>query len=44
MIREVDQDGKTSYWQAFGNWRYRITEDLTFNTGLHYLYFNLNGN
>ncbi len=44
MVREVNQDGRTSYWQAFGNWRYRITEDLTFNTGLNLLYFNLNGN
>ena len=43
MIREVDQDGKTSYWQAFANWRYRVTGDLSFNAGLHYLHFNLNG-
>ena len=44
MVREVDQNGNTSYWQAFCNWRYRITEDLSLNTGLHLLYFNLNGN
>ena len=44
MVREVDQEGQTSYWQTFGNWRYRITEDLALNTGLHLLYFNLNGN
>ena len=44
MVPEVEQNGRTSYWQAFCNWRYRITDELTFNTGLHLLYFNLNGN
>jgi hypothetical protein len=44
MVREVDQDGRTGYWQAFGAWRYRITSDLTLNAGLHFLHFNLNGN
>jgi len=44
MVREVDQEGRTGYWQAYGTWRYRITGDLSLNAGLHFLYFNLNGN
>ncbi len=44
MVRMVDQDGHTGYWQAFASWRYRITGDLSLNAGLHYLHFNLNGN
>jgi hypothetical protein len=32
------------YTSSMFDWRYRITEELIFNTGLHLLYFNLNGN
>ena len=44
MVVEVEQEGATDIIQAFGNWRYRITENITLNTGAHYLYFNLNRN
>jgi hypothetical protein len=30
--------------EAFGNWRYRIGEKLTLNTGLHFVQFYLNHN
>jgi len=44
MVRVVDQNGSTAYAQAFLNWRYRIQETLTLNTGAHYMHFRLNGN
>jgi hypothetical protein len=44
MVREVDQKGRTGHWQAYASWRCRITGKLSLNTGLHFLYFSLNGN
>ncbi|WP_299984506.1 TonB-dependent receptor [uncultured Pontibacter sp.] len=40
----VNQRGSTQMMQAFAQWKYRFTEQLTLNTGLHSLYFGLNGN
>jgi hypothetical protein len=34
---------QTQTLQAFGQWNYRATEQLTFNAGLHYLRLALNG-
>ncbi|GAB3011068.1 carboxypeptidase-like regulatory domain-containing protein [Spirosoma pulveris] len=39
-IRVTDQ---TSTVQAFGQWNYRLSEQLTINAGLHYLHLALNG-
>lgn len=39
---EVDTDGRAGLLQAYVNWKYRITEDLTFISGLHYMQFLLN--
>jgi hypothetical protein len=37
IITEIDQNGKTMTLQSFIQWKYRATEKLTFNTGLHAL-------
>ncbi|MBC5992750.1 TonB-dependent receptor [Pontibacter cellulosilyticus] len=41
--RFVEQEGSTSVAQAYAQWKYRLTEQLTFNSGLHGMYFGLNG-
>ena len=43
-IRELDSKGNSALIQAYGNWKYRILEDLTMVTGAHYTYFALNDN
>jgi hypothetical protein len=43
-ITEIDQAGNTSLMQGFVNWKYRITEGLTFVSGLHYMQLTLNNN
>lgn len=35
-------DGSTFYTQLYTDWKFNITEDLTMNTGAHYIYFFLN--
>jgi CarboxypepD_reg-like domain len=37
-----DFDGNTTLFQAYTQWKYKINNDLTLNTGLHFQYFNLN--
>lgn len=39
---ELDTDGRAGLLQAYANWKYRITEDLTLISGLHYMHFLLN--
>ncbi len=39
----LDDEGGTNTLQAFGSWKYRINEDWTMISGLHYLHFGLNG-
>jgi len=39
---EVDSDGSTQLLQGYAQWKYRINEQFTLNTGFHYLYFALN--
>ncbi|MGD1893156.1 MAG: carboxypeptidase regulatory-like domain-containing protein [Cyclobacteriaceae bacterium] len=39
---EVDSDGSTQLWQGYAQWQFRATEALTFNAGLHHMYFRLN--
>ncbi|MFD2246385.1 TonB-dependent receptor [Pontibacter ruber] len=41
--RFVDQNGDTYLAQGYAQWKYRLTEQLTLNTGLHSMYFGLNG-
>lgn len=40
----TDQAGSTGLWQAYGQWKYRLAENWTLNTGLHALGLTLNGN
>jgi len=39
-----DDKGSAQTFQAFGNWKYRITENLMVNSGLHFIKFYLNNN
>lgn len=41
---EVDSDGSTQLWQSYAQWQFRASEALTFNAGLHHMYFRLNDN
>lgn len=41
-INELDQDGNTQLLQGFANWKYRMTDELTFVSGLHYIQLALN--
>jgi len=38
-----DEKGNTSIIQSYASWQYRPTNELTFNTGLHFQYLALNG-
>jgi hypothetical protein len=40
----LDSKGNTSYFQGFGEWKYRPLTALTLVSGLHFLRYNLNGN
>jgi hypothetical protein len=40
----IDADGQAGLVQAYFNWKFRATEQLTFVTGVHYLHFLLNQN
>lgn len=39
----TDYDGSTFVIQPFSQWQYKISEDLTLTTGLHFQYFTFNG-
>ncbi|MVM34811.1 TonB-dependent receptor plug domain-containing protein [Spirosoma sp. HMF4905] len=43
VLTRVQVSDQTSTLQAFGQWNYRLSEQLTLNAGLHYLRLNLNG-
>jgi hypothetical protein len=40
----VNNQGSSQLAQGYFQWKYRLTEKLTFNAGMHGLYFALNGN
>ncbi|WP_439881167.1 TonB-dependent receptor [Pontibacter sp. MBLB2868] len=42
--RFIEEQGNTYLTQAYAQWKYRLTEKFTFNTGLHTMYLGLNGN
>ncbi|HLK97020.1 MAG TPA: TonB-dependent receptor, partial [Hymenobacter sp.] len=44
FIQFLDQKGNATTTQAYGQWKYRATEQLTFTSGVHFLHFALNGN
>ncbi|MEM6378418.1 MAG: TonB-dependent receptor [Bacteroidota bacterium] len=37
----LDIGGSSDQWQAYSQWKWRMTKDLTLNTGFHYLYYSL---
>lgn len=39
---DLDADGRAGLIQAYANWKYRITEELTLVSGIHYMHFLLN--
>ena len=43
LVPLVMDKGNTYALQAFTNYRYRFNDQLTFNTGVHAMYFDLNG-
>lgn len=40
--KQIDYNGSSWLVSPFVQWQYRATDQLTFNTGLHYMYFMLN--
>jgi hypothetical protein len=40
----LNQNGSSAMFQSFFQWKYRISEKMEVNSGLHLLYFGLNGN
>ncbi|KAA9340662.1 TonB-dependent receptor [Adhaeribacter soli] len=42
--RYMDNDGATGIVQTYGQWKYRILENVTLNSGLHVIRLGLNGN
>ena len=43
VLTRVRVSDQTSTVQGFGQWNYRLSDQLTLNAGLHYLRLNLNG-
>ncbi|MGY2133740.1 TonB-dependent receptor [Hymenobacter sp. HD11105] len=44
FIQFLQRTGSTTTTQAYGQWKYRAAEQLTFTSGVHFLRFGLNGN
>lgn len=42
LITEVERDGATNYYQAFTNWKLKVSKELTLNAGVHATYLELN--
>jgi len=42
ITTDLDANGRAGLIQAYANWKYRITEELTLVSGLHYMHFLLN--
>ncbi len=42
FVRLIRQEGTTSMVQGYSQWKYRLSEKITVNTGLHATYFALN--
>ncbi|MBI9067877.1 MAG: TonB-dependent receptor [Salinivirgaceae bacterium] len=39
---DLDKNGRAGLVQAYVNWKYRMTDDLTMVSGIHYMHFLLN--
>ncbi len=44
LYTSLEDDGIAGILQSYINWKYRPVSRLTFNTGVHYKYLDLNGN
>ena len=44
LVTNIDRKGRTGLWQGYASWKFRPTEKLTFNSGMHLMYFLLNSN
>ncbi|GAB3245072.1 carboxypeptidase-like regulatory domain-containing protein [Hymenobacter seoulensis] len=44
FVQFLQRTGAATTTQAYGQWKFRATEQLTLTSGLHLLRFNLNGN
>jgi hypothetical protein len=44
LVTNIDRKGRTGLWQGYAGWKYRPTKKLTFNSGMHLMYFLLNSN
>jgi hypothetical protein len=42
FLYKNDFNGNTTLLQAYTQWKYRLNNEITFNTGLHYQFFALN--
>lgn len=42
LTSNLDTEGNTGLMQGYANWKYRITEDLTMVSGLHYMQLLIN--
>ena len=42
LLERINTQGNTSTQQAFAQWQYKPTNNLTVNAGLHYLHLSLN--
>lgn len=42
FIRYINNSGNTYISQAYAQWKYRIAQNFTLNTGFHFLYLGLN--
>ncbi len=40
----IEDKGDAGYFQGYASWKYRVLPNLTLNSGVHFLKFNLNGN
>ena len=44
LIREQDSNGNTGLYHGFASWKYRLTEDFTAISGVHFMGTELNDN
>ena len=43
LYTSLTDNGTSELFQSFVNWKFKPVTNLTFNTGFHFKYFNLNG-
>ncbi len=43
FVTPLDENDHAGFYQAFGNWQFRPSDELTLNSGLHFSHFALNG-